>query len=171
LSIRSLGCVSVFILMVILLVPCAMPGAHARAETSLTIFDNNFAVPTGATKGPLIAKLTSNGNPVEGENITWAVTVGKIGPRFTYTDDNGEVFVYYTAPSYETTVYVTASYAGSEQYMPSSAIAYGTITSSTPITPLGPSSPSTGFPLRDVVVIAIAIICVIVVPLVLSGKI
>jgi hypothetical protein len=169
-SVRSLAYISVFALMVVSLVSYTIPGTHAKAETSLTITSDNFILATGESKG-LTATLTSNDNPVVGENIIWNVTVGSIGPRNYPTDNSGEVWVVYSAPNYETTVYVTASYAGSDQYLPSSAIAYGTITTLTPITPLGPSSPSTGFPSRDIVVIAIAIICVIIVPLLLSGKI
>jgi len=145
--------------------------AHAQQEaTILTISDENFTMSTGASKG-LTATLTSNGSAVEGENITWTVTVGAIGPRIYPTDNAGQVWVVYTAPSYESTVYVSASYAGSEQYMPSSAVSYGTITAPTPITPLGPSSPSTGFSSSEIVIIAIAIICAIIVPAMILGKI
>lgn len=146
------------------------PSAHAKAETSLTISEENFTLPTGAGK-KLTATLTSNGNPVGGENITWNVTVGTIRPTSYDTDNDGKVWVVYTAPSYEDNVIVMASYAGSGQYLQSSAIAYGTITTPTPINPIEPSSPSPGFSSSDIVIIAIAIICVIVVPAVILGKI
>jgi hypothetical protein len=161
--------------MIVSLVLYTISGVHAQAETSLTISDDNgtiitqFTLSTGASKG-LTATLTSNGKPVEGENITWNVTAGAIGPRIYHTDNAGQVFVVYTAPSYEATVYVTASYAGNEQYMPSSAVSYGTITTPTPITPLGPS-PSSGVSSSEIVIIAIAIICAIIVPAIILGKI
>jgi hypothetical protein len=174
LSIRYLTHISILELIVVSLVLYTIPDAHAKAETSLTITLENFTLTTGASKG-LTATLTSDGNPVVGENIIWNVTVGAIGPRIYPTDNAGQVWVVYTAPSYENTVYentvyVTASYAGSEQYMPSSAVSHGTITALTPINPVEPSSPSTGFSWNNIVIIAIAIICIIVVPAILSGK-
>jgi hypothetical protein len=169
LSIRSLAYISILALMTVSLVLYTISGAQAKAETSLTITLENFSLTTGASKG-LTATLTSNGNPVVGENITWNVTVGAIGPRIYPTDNAGQVWVVYTAPSYETTVYVTASYDGSEQYLPSSAVSHGTIITQTPITPLGPS-PTSGLSSNEIVIIAIAIICIILVPAILSGKI
>jgi hypothetical protein len=156
--------------MIVSLVLYTIPITHAQAETSLAISQENFTLPTEASKG-LTATLTSNGDPVVGENIAWNVSVGAIGPRIYPTDNAGQVWVVYTAPSYVTTVYVSASYAGSEQYMPSSAVSYGTITTPTPITPLGPSSPSSGVSSSEIVIIAIAIICAIIVPAIILGKI
>lgn len=169
-SIRSLTHISILALGIISLVLYTIPGAHTQAETSLTISEENFTLSTGASKG-LTATLTSNGSAVEGENITWNVTVGAIGPRIYPTDNAGQVWVVYTGPSYEDNVIVMASYAGSEQYMPSSAVSYGTITTPTPITPLGPSSPSSGVSSSEIVIIAIAIICVVIVPGIILGKI
>jgi hypothetical protein len=150
--------------------------AHAQAVTTyLTISDENFTLPENASK-ILTATLTTlspypNGTPVVGENITWSVTVGRIGPTSYDTNDDGQVSVVYSAPSYENVVYVSAFYAGREnKYTQSSAIAKGTIIASKPINPIEPSSPSAGFSLSDIAIIAIAIICIIVVPAILSGK-
>jgi hypothetical protein len=157
--------------MIVSLVLYTIPITHAQAETSLAISQENFTLPTGASKG-LTATLTSNGNPIVGENITWNVSVGAIGPRIYPTDNAGQVWVVYTAPSYEDNVIVTAMYAGRPgQYTQSIAIAKGTITTPTPIIPLGPSSPSSGISSSEIAIIAIAIICAIIVPAIILGKI
>jgi hypothetical protein len=178
LSIRSLAYISILALLAVSLVLYTNTIAHAQAVTTyLTISDENFTLPENASK-IMTATLTivspyPNGTPVVGENITWSVTVGRIGPTSHDTNDDGQVSVVYSAPSYENVVvYVSAFYAGREnKYTQSSAIAKGTITTPTPINPIEPSSPSTGFSLSDIAIIAIAIICIIVVPAILSGKI
>ena len=126
------------------------PGA--KSATSLTISEENFTSQPDESKY-LTAKLTSNGNPVEGETLTWSATAGTIAPSSGTTSTAGQVTVVYTAPSYETLVIVSASYAGSEQYESSSASSYGTIA--------GSSAPSGGVSLI-VYVVAVVVIVVII---------
>jgi len=166
-NIKSLKHISLLALMIVSLILYTTPYAHAQAETSLTISEENFTMYTGAGK-ILTATLTCNGNPVEGENITWRVTVGAIGPTRYPTDNAGQVSVVYTAPSYEANVIVIASYAGSGQYMPSSSVSYGTITVPPPVTP---PAPSPGISSRDIIEIAIIIGCGTLAVAIILGKI
>jgi hypothetical protein len=175
LSIRSLAYISILALMTVSLVLYTNTIAHAQQEaTSLTISDDNFILPENAAK-VLTATLatTFDDNLIENENITWfLIGGGTLRPSISLpTNSDGQVFVVYTAPSYEDNVIVTAYFAGDNKYTQSSAIARGTITTPTPINPIEPSSPSTGFSSSDIVIIAIAIICVIIVPAIILGKI
>jgi hypothetical protein len=148
--------------------------AHAQQEaTILTISDENFTLPENAAKGLTATLTTFDENIIENENITWfLIGGGTLRPSISLpTNSAGQVFVVYTAPSYEDNVIVTAYFAGDNKYTQSSAIAKGTITTPTPITPLGPSSPSSGISSSEIVIIAIAIICVIIVPAMILGKI
>ena len=160
--------------MTVSLILSANPGAHAQAETSLMISDENFTISENAAK-VLTATLTTtfDDNLIENENITWfLIGGGTLRPSISLpTNSGGQVFVVYTAPGYEDNVIVTAYFAGDNKYTQSSAMAKGTITTPTPINPFEPSSPSTGFSSSDIVIIAISIICVIIVPEMILGKI
>jgi hypothetical protein len=108
------------------------PGA--KSTTYLTISSGeNFTLQARESKY-LTAELRSDGslvqsgNPIEGENVTWSATAGTIAPSSGETNNIGQVTVVYTAPSYVTSVIVSASYAGSGRYEPSSVNSYGTIT-------------------------------------------
>lgn len=168
-NIKSLKHISLLALMIVSLILYTSPSAHAQAETSLTISEENFTMYTGTGK-ILTAILTCNGNPVEGENITWSVTVGAIGPKRYHTDNAGQVSVVYTAPSYEAIVYVAASYAGSGQYTSSSAVSYGTIVAP-PVTPPASPAPPHGISSRDIIGIAIILCCGTLVVAIILGKI
>lgn len=173
-SIRSLACISVLALMTVSLILYTNTIAHAQQEaTILTISDENFTLPENAAKGLTATLTTFDENIIENENITWfLIGGGTLRPSISLpTNSAGQVFVVYTAPSYEDNVIVTAYFAGDNKYTQSSAIAKGTITTPTPITPLGPSSPSSGISSSEIVIIAIAIICVIIVPAMILGKI
>ena len=119
--------------------------------TSLIISEENFILQAGESKY-LTATLTSDGSPVVDKLITWSVTAGTIAPSSSKTDTAGQVTVVYTAPSYETSIIVSASYVGSEQYESSSVNSYGTIT-----------EPSTGISMELVIGIPIVIGCAIIV--------
>lgn len=173
-SIRSLAYISVLALMTVSLILYTNTIAHAQQEaTILTISDDNFTLPENAAKGLTATLTTFDENIIENENITWfLIGGGTLRPSISLpTNSAGQVFVVYTAPSYEDNVIVTAYFAGDNKYTQSSAIAKGTITTPTPINPIEPSSPSTGFSSSDIVIIAIAIICVIIVPAIILGKI
>jgi len=108
---------------------------EGKSTTSLTISEENFYLGESVISDHvhlhsdkyLTATLTSNGNPVEGENIIWSATAGTIDPSSGKTDNGGQVSVLYTAPTYNTFIIMSASYAGSDQYESSSASSYGTI--------------------------------------------
>jgi len=121
----------------------------------LTISEENFTLQVGESRY-LTATLISY-SPVADKLITWSATAGTIAPSSGKTDTAGQVTVVYTAPSYETYVIVSASYAGSEQYEPSSVNSYGTIT-----------EPSTGISME--LVIAIMIGCAIIGAAILLAK-
>ena len=123
----------------------------------LTISEENFTLQVGESRY-LTATLISD-SPVADKLITWSATAGTIAPSSGKTDTAGQVTVVYTAPSYETYVIVSASYAGSEQYEPSSVNSYGTIT-----------EPSTGISMELVIAIAIVIGCAIIGAAILLAK-
>jgi hypothetical protein len=120
-----------------------------KSTTFLTISEENFTLRAGEYRY-LTATLTSNGNPIEGEDLTWSATAGNIVPSSGQTNAVGQVTAVYTAPSYKTSVTVSASYAGSGQYIPSSFSSNGTITAPAPLIP-------TGF----VIGIAVVVSCII----------
>jgi len=93
-----------------------LPGPPSFHMTALKISDENFALQAGKSKY-LTATFTSDGSPLADKLITWSVTAGTIAPSSGKTDTAGQVTVVYTAPSYETHVIVSASYAGSVQYV------------------------------------------------------
>jgi len=125
-----------------------------KSTTFLTISEENFTLQAGEHRY-LTATLLSNGNPLEGETITWSAAAGAIAPSSGQTNTLGQVTVVYTAPSYETSVTVSASYSGSEQYEPSNANSYGTIAA---LTPAPSSKISTGIIIGIAVVVGCGII-------------
>jgi hypothetical protein len=86
-----------------------------KAPTSLSISPPNFTVHYGETQ-TLTATLTSGGTSLEGKTISWVATSGSVYPWSSTTDYWGEASTTYTAPSYETSVTITASFAGDSQY-------------------------------------------------------
>jgi hypothetical protein len=81
--------------------------------------------PPSPTLGPgentsLVATLTSNGAPLVNEPISWSATDGSLSSASGNTDNVGQVSVTYTAPSYETSATITASFASDDQYHASS---------------------------------------------------
>jgi len=134
------------------------PPAGGRVTTSLTISEENFTLQAGESKY-ITATLTSGGNPIKEENIIWSATAGTIAPSSGKTNTAGQVSVVYTAPSYETLVIVSASYAGSEQYESSSASSYGTITASS--APSGGVSPMVYVGAAVVIVVIIAAVLIL----------
>jgi len=123
----------------------------------LTISEENFTLQVGESRY-LTATLISD-SPVADKLITWSATAGTIAPSSGKTDTAGQVTVVYTAPSYETYVIVSASYAGSEQYESCSGTSFGTIT-----------APPTGVSMELVIAIAIVIGCAIIGAAILLAK-
>lgn len=78
--------------------------AHAQQEaTILTISDENFTLPENAAKGLTATLTTFDKNIIENENVTWfLIGGGTLRPSISLpTNSAGQVFVVYTAPSYE----------------------------------------------------------------------
>jgi len=132
------------------------PPPPPRTTTFLTISEENFTLQAGESKY-LTATLTSDGDPVEREDITWRATAGTVVPSSGETDSVGQVSIVYTAPGYEIYPIVSVSYDGSEQYEPSSGISYGTITEPSP-----EPEPSNGSPAGLIIGIAIVIGCAVI---------
>ena len=127
------------------------PSPSSPLLTSLKISDENLALQADESKY-LTATLTSDGSPVADKLITWSVNAGTIAPSSGKTDTAGQVTVVYKAPSYETYVIVSASYAGSVQYEPRSVNSYVTIT-----------EPPTGISMELVIGIPIVIGCAVII--------
>ncbi|MEW5995252.1 MAG: hypothetical protein AB1744_12795, partial [Candidatus Zixiibacteriota bacterium] len=91
-----------------------------------SISPTSFTLRPGGSR-TLTATLTSDGVPVAGKTITWAKTAGSLSATSGATDSSGRVSVTYTAPSSETTVTITASFAGDDLHKADSGISSGTI--------------------------------------------
>jgi len=106
-------------------------GVTARKATTLTISPSSFMLKPGE-KATLTATLKDvDGNVLTGKAITWSLE----GPGRLSSTTGASVT--YTAPSEvseETTVRVTAAFAGDENYLASSAISEGAILPAAPRT-------------------------------------
>jgi len=100
--------------------------ANFLKTTSLSISPSNFTVKYGETK-TLTATLTSGGSPLAGKTISWSAISGSVYPWSSTTDYWGKASTTYTAPSYETSATITASFAGDSQYKASSNSSSGTV--------------------------------------------
>ncbi len=94
--------------------------------TTLAVSPSSFAVKTTGDKS-LTATLTSDGTPLQNKTITWSASQGSVSPSTGYTDSDGRMTVTYTAPDNETTVTVTASFAGDSAYQAGSVGSEGTV--------------------------------------------
>lgn len=94
--------------------------------TSLTITPSSFVSRLGENK-TLTATLALDGVPLAGKTITWSASAGSVVPENGVTNSGGQVTVTYTAPDNETTVTLTASFAGDTLYAASSENSLGTI--------------------------------------------
>jgi len=96
------------------------------SSTTLTIDLVSFTIqPENSIT--LTAVLTSGGNPLPDKLITWSPTAGTVSPSSGTTDAQGQVSTTYTAPDFETTVAIVASFAGEWDYYGSSWSSSGTI--------------------------------------------
>jgi len=101
------------------------PQAGTKGSTSLKISPSSFAIPSNGTV-VLNATLTDAlGNYPEGKTITWSVSPSGAGSLSSATGTD----VTYTAPSVSanTTVTITASFAGDDFYLGSNGSVTGTI--------------------------------------------
>ena len=100
-----------------------------KKPTTLTVDPASFTLVSGETK-LLTAILRDNeNNPVAGRTITWSASAGTVSPQSSQTDSSGRATATYTAPTVtaQTSVTVTASFAGDDQYTASSGQSSGTV--------------------------------------------
>ena len=99
-----------------------------RALTDLTVSPPNFSLAI-ENSIEFSATLTSAGLPLPDKSITWFTDAGTLSPTSGTTDSDGRVTVTYTAPTVaaQTSVTVTASFAGDDNYQSSSGTSSGTI--------------------------------------------
>lgn len=109
----------------------AHPPPTPPSSTTLTIDPTTFTLEPGRPI-TLFATLTVDGNPVIDKPITWDATAGTVSPSSETTDVWGRVSATYIAPSYPTTLTVTASFAGDDWFLGSSGDSQGTITAPRP---------------------------------------
>jgi hypothetical protein len=101
-----------------------------KQSTSLSIFPPYFTLFPGYSGQvqSLIATLRgSNNNPIPNKTITCSATSGSINPSSNTTDALGQFSAVYTAPTVTagTSVTITMSFAGDNQYGPSSTTSSG----------------------------------------------
>jgi len=100
------------------------------AGTSISISPLSFTVRLEENI-TLTATLTDNaGNPLADKTIEWTASVGTISPSTSVTDSAGTATATYIAPivENETTVTITATFAGGNLYAASSATVTGRVT-------------------------------------------
>jgi len=100
----------------------------AVQPTSLSVSPSSFTLLTGRTQ-TLTATLTAGGTPLPGKTVSWSATAGSLSATSSTTDSSGRATVVFTAPSYATTVTITASFAGDDQYGGSSGSSQVTVRS------------------------------------------
>ena len=125
-------------------------GPPVAVTTQLTIAPATFFLRLEESI-TLTAALTSEGSPLEGKPIEWSIIpagTGSISPPSGITDASGQVTTTYTAPSYETSVTITASFVGDDQYQASSGNSSGTIISLQAIIDIKPDTLQIGLPGR-----------------------
>jgi len=138
--------------------PVQVSGLTPALSTVVTIIPTSFTLELGQST-TLNATLTSGGRRVAGKLITWTATAGAISPASRVTNPSGNALVTYTAPSVQTTVVVTATFAGDAEYQASSGNLLGTIT-----------TPPTGTSMELVIAIAIVVGCAIIGVIILLAK-
>lgn len=104
-----------------------LSGRIAAATVTLTITPSSFTLKAGKSI-TLTATLTSDAAPLAGETITWDALHGNFSSTTSVTDSRGKATVTFTAPSYEASIAITASYAGSIQYKSTSSSSPSTVT-------------------------------------------
>jgi hypothetical protein len=104
--------------------------ARGRTPTSLSISPSNFSLTSGSSL-TLWATLTDNGgNPLANKILNWGATTGSLSASTTTTDSSGKASVSYTAPpsvTSTTSVTITVSFAGDENYLANQAQSTGQI--------------------------------------------
>jgi uncharacterized membrane protein len=104
-------------------------GTAAPGSTYLSISPSSFTLQSGGST-TLTATLKDNANnPLANKTVSWSKTAGSLSSTSGTTNSSGQVSVTYTAPTVttQTSVTVTASFAGDNQYQSSRGNSYGTI--------------------------------------------
>jgi len=101
-----------------------------KQSTSLSIFPSYFTLfpgYSGQVQSIVATLKDANNNPLSNSTVTWSATSGSVNPSSSTTDASGQVSVFYTAPTVTagTSVTITASFAGDNQYSSSSATSSG----------------------------------------------
>jgi len=104
--------------------------AVALSSTTLSISPSSFTLYSrGSTS--LTATLASGGSVLVNKTITWSATGGSLSATSTTTNSSGQASVTYAASTVtaQTSVAITASFAGDSSYQSSSGTSVGTISS------------------------------------------
>jgi len=96
--------------------------------TTLSISPSSFALDSGDGT-TLTATLKSCGAALSNKSITWSVATGTLSASSAMTNASGQATVTYTAPTIvaQTTVTITASFAGDIQYLAGGGSSSGTV--------------------------------------------
>jgi len=105
-------------------------GAQTTVPTQLSISLPSFTISSGKSTNFTAILMDTNKNPLAGKTINWGATAGSLSAMNGTTNPYGQVSVTYTAPTVDvqTSVMITASFAGDAYYSPSSATSSGIIT-------------------------------------------
>lgn len=100
-------------------------GALTPTKTTITVVPENFSIGSGKSV-KLTAILQAGQNPLQGKGISWSATSGSVSPASGTTDSSGKVVITYFAPNERPanlplSIAISASFAGSVLYTPSSA--------------------------------------------------
>jgi PKD repeat protein len=91
--------------------------------TIISVSPSSFELQSGQSRTLTATLMDNANNPLADKTITWTTTAGSLSSTSGTTNYSGQVSVTYTAPSYETTVTVTASFAGDDRYRASTGYA------------------------------------------------
>gem|GEM_PF-6434319 len=97
--------------------------------TVLSLSPQSFSMNPGETRIFTATLLDNSGNPVRDKVITWSATAGYFSMTTSVTNSLGQAWTVYVAPDVatETSVVITVSFAGDEQYLSDRTSATGEI--------------------------------------------
>ncbi len=105
----------------------------SKKSTSISITPSNFSMQSASSTTLTATLKDQDNNLLAGKTITWSATVGSISALSSTTDSSGQASAAYVAPTVttQTSVIVTASFAGDSSYNSSSSTSEGTVASGT----------------------------------------
>ena len=100
-----------------------------KTPTSISISPSNFTLQSGQITTLTATLRDDANNPLTNKTISWSRTAGNLSVASSTTNSYGQVSVTYTAPfvSVQTSVTITASFAGDNKYLASSTTSVGTV--------------------------------------------